>query len=770
MSSRFDCSRRDGFGRLRVTHAPVMCTRSDGSKELVRAFPPFARDVLIDQLRELHAPRAIVTDSVPLLDVYHRAMEITSCFGTVSPHDAVLRRMVATRECNYVAAAHIIASILVCRKMDLHWPNEPPHVTTFLDRLTKTFQTPQPRGLTSSDIQLLNVCCVVLATDPQWADVVASKNATNFVPSPTGQPGLKRPVDTGSGSSALPAATRQRIVGTEQNEPTIAASNSVLPPGLIDELLKFMTDDLALRYIEATNYKHLVGPLSLQSSSSSSSSVVSAVATHDAPADTTIRFNGIWLRYRIKKYVTLDGYAGPYRLLRVRVRQPIDALPLGVIAMQLSDHGTIPARLEPCMKELTMDDFFVEPVVFPYPCYITHVTFGEEFDAPLLELPASVTHFTMGHEFNQPMFTLHNGLIKFTMGNAFNQPRFVIPASVTEFKMGRSFVHPLIIPPDSRLVSVSLGLYFNVPNFRLPSTVQHFTMGNRFTQPDFQLPRGLRTLKLGSNYNPLSFSLPPLVEDFEMGWGFNSPMTIEPNSRLRRFVAGHSFQQPLVFPAECQLRDFTLGRMFIFPLQLPPSVTHFTTALGFNRYGLIVPEGVTHFTMGETYNKRDLILPSTLTHLTLGAKFRPSHFLVPHNVTHFVMGGSSADTCVIEDTPRKPSRLIECTMSNSFNPKFFYLPDTVKKFTTGDAFNVYGFVLPPHLVELRMGAAFDVPWMRLPHTMKQFHMGASFNAPFTFDPNIMLDDLTVGAQYDRPDSTLPPSKRIHRQALANADF
>jgi len=150
-----------------------MCNRSDGSKELVRAFPPFSHDSLLEQLHELHAPPniRILTDTVPLLDVYQRAMEIAAVFGMSSPHDAHLRRLVASHEHNYVAAAHIVASILMSRKINLHWPDEPPHVTDFLTRIEKNFQTPQSRGLTLSDIQLLNVCCVVFACDPQWADI-----------------------------------------------------------------------------------------------------------------------------------------------------------------------------------------------------------------------------------------------------------------------------------------------------------------------------------------------------------------------------------------------------------------------------------------------------------------------------------------------------------------------------------------------------------------------------------------------------------------------
>jgi len=501
-----------GFGRLRVTHAPVMCTRSDGSKELVRAFPPFHRRALIDQLRELHAPLGIVTDNVPLLDVYHRVMTIAACFGTASPHDATLRRLIATtRECNYMAAAHIVASILVCRKMDIHWPNEPPHVTAFLDRLTKTFQTPQMRGLSSSDIQLLNVCCVVLATDPQWADVVTTQHTTSFVPSPTGQPGRKRQVDTGSGSSASPAATRPRIDEPEQKDPTTRDTNTVLPPGLIDELLRFMTDELALRYIEATSYTHVVGTSSASAASHETKQPENDPVAVATTADTNT-FRGMWLRYRIKKRVAWELYDGPYIVSRVLLTRPTTQLPRSVYDIECIEdwmvrnlhRSTTRFSQEALDRAITANPFNQEPFILP--STITHFTMSNAFTGPLrLAEPSQLVALTMGTFFNDPTFRLPPTVKQLVMGDVFNQPGFVAPEGLVELTMGLAFnQHGFKLPTSIR--KCNMGVFFDAPDFVLPPHLTHFRYGPHGTKSDWFLPRSLTHLDVGTQR---SFSFDP---------------------------------------------------------------------------------------------------------------------------------------------------------------------------------------------------------------------------------------------------------------------
>jgi len=734
-----------------------MCNKSDGSKELVRAFPPFARATLLEQLRELHAPRniAIWTDTVELLDVYQRAMEIAAVFGTPSPHDAYLRRLIATREHNYVAAAHIVASILVCRKIDLHWHGEPPHVRAFLDRLEKTFQTPQSRGLTLSDIQLLNVCCVVFACDPQWADVDSS--SVSFASSPTGMPaGDKR--------------THQQMQDTRSIEHT-------LDPHMSDALLRYVGDDVAVRYIEATGYRFV---------------------ERQSPI-----VRGQWVRYTPKKRVVWTNYRGPYRITHIVLRAT-DTMPIPVTVrdVQLAGAVDFTQRLPSHITHLSMRKFFNQTFSYPKPCNITHVTFGNNFNQKVQPLPCSVTHFTMNHEFTEPLtFEEPSQLIDFTMGEMFQHETFRLPASVRIFVMGDEFNAAGFQLPDG-VTDFEMGFDFNQPGFVLPSSVRRFEMGNAFNQTDFIVPDTVTHLKTGANFNPSHFVISHNLVEFKMGSLFQSHLTFPSTSRLTkikmgylydrpgfyvpegvtifdmgrdfnhplpmlpasliRFDMGNKFDQPLTFHPDCRLTHFTLGAAFDQRgFVLPSTVTNFSLRWGYNRNDLHIPYGVTDFQMNHKFDGTGLTLPDTLTNIEISNSYNQSDLVLPRSITHILMGTDFEHALVFKSTPaNQPVRLHTLEMGEKFNAPIPHMPSYV--LVMGRDFNQPGVQLPPTLKRLTMASGFQQSDLHLPASLTYLKIAHDFKGTFTCDPTIMLDELHVSYQYNPGALQLPPHRRLVR--------
>jgi len=691
---------------------------------MVRAFPPFEASALQQQLRVLHAPDDRLTAKssssvVSLLDVYHRAMGVAATFGKPSRNDKMLRHWVARREYNYVEAAHLVASILVSRRIDLHWTGEPIHVTAFLDRITNTLKSPQFRGMSSSDIQLFNVCCVVLIRDPRWADL-RDDDAAMQRPSSwghmTGMPaGDKRARDEHTNDQK---SSRPRIAQPNRND-------NLLPPGLMDMLLDYMPNDsFRATYLEATAYRYVNG------------------------GNMATAFSGIWKRFTIQQRVRLTRpYDGPFKLVRASVSSDdMHLMPTTVVDVCIESSDGNPFQAPPVcaipthITHLTLHKQFNDPFVCTEPCKITHFEMGEIFNAHAILLPASVTHCIMGHaftkefafapgsalvslemgdSFNQASFRLPNALAHFVMGDMFNPLRngaaLMIPASLVELTMGRSFNAPIVFAPQSQLQTCTMGPRFNSPNLMLPDSVVTFAMGDTFNQELGMLPASLQTLVISDHY-----------------------------------------QHSIVLHPSCRLTHVTLGHACT-SFVIPETVTHVETNTSFDRPLPYLPRSVVSLTLGAEFNQPDTVIPNTIIELTVEGFFTKTLvFEEPCRVQELNLVGDFNGFGLVV-----PRSVTHFTMGDEFKRTFrFATPSALVEFHMGHGYNRRGLQLPPTLRTFMMGQVYNQPDLHLPASVKHFTMGMYFNQPFTFDADIDLDHLEIGESFDQPDFELPTAKII----------
>jgi hypothetical protein len=147
-----------------------------------------------------------------------------------------------------------------------------------------------------------------------------------------------------------------------------------------------------------------------------------------------------------------------------------------------------------------------------FPKNITYLTFGHDFNQPLLDIipssvtasairlgiPSNITHLTFGKRFNQSITgAIPASIIYLTFGYDFNQPILdAIPPNVTASTIR------LGIPPNVTASAIRLGI---------PPNVTHLTFGDSFDQPILDaLPSSITHLTFGSHFNqPILDAIPP---------------------------------------------------------------------------------------------------------------------------------------------------------------------------------------------------------------------------------------------------------------------
>lgn len=80
-------------------------------------------------------------------------------------------------------------------------------------------------------------------------------------------------------------------------------------------------------------------------------------------------------------------------------------------------------------------------VTWPERCL--ELTFGDDFNQPVDNLPQSLTHLTFGHDFNQPVDNMPQSLTHLTFGDRFNQPVGNLPQFLTHLTLPRRYERTL---------------------------------------------------------------------------------------------------------------------------------------------------------------------------------------------------------------------------------------------------------------------------------------------------------------------------------------
>jgi len=151
-------------------------------------------------------------------------------------------------------------------------------------------------------------------------------------------------------------------------------------------------------------------------------------------------------------------------------------------------------HLPPSLTHLQFGDYFNAPLegtplsyvyltfrgrqpVKRIPSSVIHLIFGTKFDQRVDNLPSSITHLIFGLEFNQRVDHLPPNITHLTFGMRFNQPVDHLPPNITHLAFGGHFSHPIDnLPP--KITHLTLGGCFARSLERLPQSITYLTLVN----------------------------------------------------------------------------------------------------------------------------------------------------------------------------------------------------------------------------------------------------------------------------------------------------
>ena len=122
--------------------------------------------------------------------------------------------------------------------------------------------------------------------------------------------------------------------------------------------------------------------------------------------------------------------------------------------------------------------------------YLTHLTFGAEFNKDVDNLPLNLTHLVFGHSFNQSVNYLPSTLTHLTFGHWFNQIVDNLPQTLIHLTLGHSFDQKVDNLPKN-LIHLTFGNGFNQSVDNLPTNLIHLIFGWDFNQSVDFLPKTL---------------------------------------------------------------------------------------------------------------------------------------------------------------------------------------------------------------------------------------------------------------------------------------
>jgi hypothetical protein len=185
---------------------------------------------------------------------------------------------------------------------------------------------------------------------------------------------------------------------------------------------------------------------------------------------------------------------------------------------------------------------------------ITHLTFHNDFNKTITELPATLTHLRFGCNFNQKVKNLPRSLLYLSFGNLFDHSINSLPPKLTHLYLGCAFKRTIKNLPQ-HITHLSFGDCFwsdehdhsgkhDIKLELLPTTLTHLTFNREFNQPLTSLP-SITHLTFGINFNQPVNELPSSLIKLVLAPKFNHPVSELPDS-LKKLFFGHAFH-PNVF-------------------------------------------------------------------------------------------------------------------------------------------------------------------------------------------------------------------------------
>eukprot|EP01112_Ceratiomyxa_fruticulosa_P018082 TRINITY_DN5735_c0_g1_i2.p1 TRINITY_DN5735_c0_g1~~TRINITY_DN5735_c0_g1_i2.p1 ORF type:complete len:347 (-),score=39.08 TRINITY_DN5735_c0_g1_i2:25-1065(-) len=198
---------------------------------------------------------------------------------------------------------------------------------------------------------------------------------------------------------------------------------------------------------------------------------------------------------------------------------------------------------------------------------LKYLTFANEYNRPIQNLPSNITNIQFGTNYNQPLRpnSLPPNLISLKFGFDFNHvvSEENLPSKLTHLHFSNSFNQPIQSLPKT-LIVLKFGLRFNYPIPHNLPKLTHLTTGKNFQQDVSNLPPQITRLKLGYRFNLNVDSLPVKLTHLEFGWYFDQAINKLPQS-LIYLKLGNNFSQPIDF-LPSNLIQLEFGRRFDYPL------------------------------------------------------------------------------------------------------------------------------------------------------------------------------------------------------------
>uniref|UniRef100_A0A6C0C9C3 Uncharacterized protein n=1 Tax=viral metagenome TaxID=1070528 RepID=A0A6C0C9C3_9ZZZZ len=298
------------------------------------------------------------------------------------------------------------------------------------------------------------------------------------------------------------------------------------------------------------------------------------------------------------------------------------------------------------VTHLTFCDSFDEPIQDCIPDSVTHLVFGKQFDQPIANcIPSSVSHLTFGHSFDQVIPNcLPASITHLEFGWCFNKPiKNVIPKSVTHLKFGWRFTQLIrdYIPDSVTHLEFDSPFNCSIEN-GIPNSVTHLTFGDSFNQSvEKYLPKSITHLKFGRSFcQPIeNCELDSLVQ-LELGGDYwrsirklcakLTHLTIREDlvqsicdcapllTHLTLICPVHSYKKAtgLTGPIGTFGNTGLISARPTLPIyfdfgQIPPSVTHLSFSLRFNKSLYFVPKSIIQISLPKDYNQKIIAGPDT---------------------------------------------------------------------------------------------------------------------------------------------------------------
>ncbi len=428
----------------------------------------------------------------------------------------------------------------------------------------------------------------------------------------------------------------------------------------------------------------------------------------------------------------------------------------------------------------------------PIPSTVTYVTFCNDFNRSVDNLPSSILHIRF-QNYNQRVDHLPPNLKSIKFGQTFNQPIDCLPPTVESIRFkGSAFDHPIDRLPSSltllkmnlsrhpvdrlppNLLYLQLGQGFNRSVCNLPPKLKHLTFfGNEFNQTVDNLPFTLTRIHFSDHFNNSVDHLPPGLTHLRFGIFFNQRVDNLPKT-LTYLTFGTNFDQT-VENLPPSIISLSFGQLFSKPYIIGPNVQKLVASY-FNPPS--IPRSVVNVRLFRPISGS--YLPSTLTHLSFRSRFNSKMFNDFPNLIYLkyhVLLDRADELPVIANFPPKlkvlkvydvigldnfPKDLevIIATFSvnfvaerNSVGP----MPPSLTKLYLHGLYNSEVPQLSPNLTHLSFGDTFDRAITYLPPSLTHFKLGFAFSQPLPPLPPNLMYFCQFSLRYPHPFPKLPPT-------------